>query len=84
MSRKKSKTVTVRGRHYWRAQGELRPTRREQQIELEDAENHFDASLSYHQKCVTAMRDSAAEVSRAATRLTNARKAMKPTRKAKP
>jgi hypothetical protein len=80
----KSKTVTVRGREYWRAAGELKPTWANRRVELEAAETHFDASLKHHQRCVTELRDSAAEVSRAATRLANARKAMKPARKAQP
>jgi hypothetical protein len=79
----KSKTVTVRGRKYWRSAAELKPTWPVRRVELEVAETHFDASLRHHQRCVTELRDSAAEVSRAATRLTNARRTMKPARKAK-
>lgn len=80
----KSKTVSVRGRKYWRAASELKPSRKEREYDLECAQEAFDALLSHHQKCVVALRDSAAAVSRAATRLTNARKAMKPARKARP
>ena len=72
---RKSKTVTVRGRRFWRSASELKPTWKDRQLELESAKNHFEAATAYFQKTVTAMRDAAAECSRAATRLTNARRA---------
>lgn len=54
-----------------------KPAWASRRLELESAENHFEAASSYFQKTVTQMRDAAREVSRAATRLTNARKALR-------
>jgi methyl-accepting chemotaxis protein len=88
MAKRKSKTVKVRGRKYWRAAKEFAPTWKDKKVEFESAQVEFESvQLDFNfatdslNKIVREMNDAAAAVARALRRLEAARTAMKRVRK---
>jgi hypothetical protein len=79
----KSKIVTVRGRKYYRAAREFKPTWRNKQVELDSAKLDLDAALSCLDARSLDVRNATAWVSRASKRFNNANEALKPKRKTK-
>lgn len=77
----KSKTVTVRGRKYYRAAREFKPTWPDKQVELDSAKLDLDGALSCLDARSLDVRTAAAWVLRASKRFNNANEALKPRKK---